>query len=74
MTWDDVSDTYVLTTGRKIAANTGILGITSLDGCSTVAVFEGADNQLATRGLTYHERREIADYAIKLWEEFARAS
>lgn len=65
-------DTIILSTGRTMYANCGIIGIDP-----ELNVSQGYDGQLFRFGensLTPEERREISDYMIDLWTRFGEAS
>lgn len=70
---------YILKTGRVIAANRGILGLTpaldeltgGLDEPIEAAPHPDDGPEDLNRRLDPGERREIADHQIALWEQFA---
>mgnify|MGYP001607305997 CR=1 FL=1 len=62
-------DVLVLSSGKRIYANRGILGIR--DGDNTI--YDGYDGEVWSGGdqcLTHAERAEIADYMIALWQRY----
>lgn len=75
-------DTYELNTGRRIRTSSGVLGLrpdlvesweTRLTGGYDEFRFEGATKRPhgdSDNLLTPAERREIAEYQIKLWAEW----
>lgn len=67
-------DGYKLSTGKTFYANCGILGVgESLREVRTISISEGYDGGIEAEDFTPEERKEIADYAIKLWGEWAGA-
>lgn len=68
-------DTYELSTGRRIYANRGILGLDPDPGdCPADSrLTHGYDDEVSEgkTELTPAERREIAEYQIKRWAEWA---
>lgn len=65
-------DTLTLSTGRKVYANCGIVGIND-----KLSTSEGYDGDLPTRDefdpesdWAADERRELADYMIALWTRY----
>jgi hypothetical protein len=60
---------YVLSTGKIVSCNMGILGISEFNG--SIQLFEGYDSDLyEERDLTKEEKLELADYAIALWNKY----
>ena len=76
-------ETYTLSTGREIRAHRGILGLEPIGRGYAEEwesrIYEGYDGQLHVGekpsqpgALTAAERREIADYMIREWDEWAK--
>lgn len=69
-------DSYILSTGRRISANRGILGITA-SAHDAARLFEGYDGDVTPSGdsddvpFSSDERHEIADFMIALWQAWA---
>ena len=57
----------VFSTGRRESANEGIVGIDSEGNISG-----GYDEGIYEGDFTQEERVELADYMIRLWQEFKR--
>ncbi len=69
MKWHRADDEYELSTGKRIYANRGILGL----GVSADGLSEGYDGSVGTKAdFTDAERREMADEMIARWEAWAR--
>lgn len=66
-------DVYLLeTSGHKLYANCGIVGIGSKDDGGQGVAFEGYDGTLGNKAdFSPEERAEIAAYAIALWQAWA---
>lgn len=75
-------DGYVLSTGKAFRANCGILGLRVKDVRICHEGYDGSvleshdrdvwmDEAEYPQSFTAHERREIADYMIALWNQFA---
>lgn len=79
----DIDDGFELSSGRRIRARMGVLGLNA-DLNDLYEGYEGYANEAlppdntdiepadAWTVLTEEERREIADYMIALWERFAK--
>lgn len=67
----------VLSTGKRFYANQGIIGIND-----ELSIYEGYDGRISLReyypteslNLSKEERKELAEYAISLWQKFANLS
>lgn len=60
---------YVLSTGKVVHCNLGIIGISEFRGC--IELYEGYDSELDDeRDLTKEEKVELADYVISLWNKY----
>lgn len=59
-----ISDRYKLSSGKEFYANHGIIGI-----APDLEISEGYDGGLSWQ-FTKEDKREIAEYMIKLWERF----
>jgi len=66
----DDFDGFILSTGKKIYANRGILGISQKSAEEGWSITEGYDGGIATEELTKQEAIEMATYAIILWTNF----
>lgn len=58
-------DEFILSTGRKINANNGYIGINP-----EMMLSEGYDGHIYADRWTPEERIELADYMIGLWQEY----
>lgn len=71
-------DTYELSTGRRLRANCGILGLDPDGGeCPADSRLTHGYDDIVSEGateMTPAERREIAECQIKLWAEWAAGS
>ena len=74
------TDKFILSTGKKIFANAGIIGLEKLEG-NEWAITDGYDGNIdyptwneeeEPRNLTKEERIEVTDYMITLWECFKK--
>lgn len=65
MRFNETRYEYTLSTGRRVYANNGILGI-GPDG----GIYEGYDSCVLDDDFTDDERAEIADYMIELWQAY----
>lgn len=61
-------DGFRLSTGKRISANCGILGL-GFDYDGELTMFQGYDGGIG-ESLTAGERVEVADYMIALWSRF----
>lgn len=72
MKYDEEECEFVLNSGKRIYANMGILGLSALKEYS-LTLFEGYDgNNGLCEDYTPEERKEIAEYMISLWKEWAK--
>lgn len=55
-------------TGKKVYANCGIIGVSS--DSKKIYLSEGYDGDFPDEELSKEEREELADYMINLWTEF----
>lgn len=72
---DDEKSVFILESGRKLYAHAQILGIGFEwlpDNPRQLTVFEGYDGDLGLEKFTTDERREIAEYAIDLWNKWSK--
>ena len=58
-------DELVFSTGKRIYAHLGIIGIDS-----ELIISEGYDGGIDDDEFTASERAELADYAIELWRQY----
>lgn len=77
MIWDEKEDGYRLSTGKVLYPNLGILGIAPKDpeaySYESFPIYGGYDQQEGNiSAYTVEERREIADFVIALWEDWAK--
>ncbi len=77
---DKDSDIFILSTGKEINANHGLISLEELEN-NEWAIMEGYDGSIdyptwneedEPRNLTREERIEVADYMIALWERFKK--
>ncbi len=68
MTYDDDKNEYTLTSGRRLYANNGIIGING-----ELKVYDGYDGNLGGAvnwpTITEAEKTEICDHMIALWQK-----
>jgi len=62
-------DEVIFSTGTRVQANDGVIGISSPDEYGW-DVREGYDGHLGSDNLTKEEKVELAEYMICLWQEF----
>jgi hypothetical protein len=74
MDWDKVRNEYVLSTGTRVYANRGFLGLNPDLDCA-----QGYDGSVEYGDLSDHdaqftpeERREIAAHMVTQWQEWAK--
>jgi hypothetical protein len=61
-------DYVIFSSGRKVYANCGILGLADRDGVPEVT--DGYDGGYADGEFSAEERREMAKYMVNLWKRF----
>jgi len=64
MEYDDIKRTFILTSGKIIDANCGIIGI-----APNLQISEGYDGRIYDF-FTAKEKKEIAEYMIGLWKNY----
>lgn len=69
---------FVLSTGKKIYANAGILGLSAETKESSLfqgydSIYDTSNEEECSFNLTQEERKEIAEYMIDLWKEWAHS-
>lgn len=65
-------DVYTLSTGKNFYANCGIIGISKNEkGIFVHEGYDGSINYPWEENFTKEERREIANFVINLWNEWA---
>ena len=75
MTFKD-RDHFVLSTGREVCVNGGVIGLSptmALEGCRVAEGWDGGfdvTGELGDEPWTVAERRELADYMIDLWQQW----
>ena len=60
-------DDLIFSSGKKVYANHGIIGISP-----ELKISEGYDGDIEDKDFTCAEKLELADYAIKLWQDWAK--
>lgn len=63
-------DGFVLSSGREVYANGGIVGLTVFDAYEGLDTFYGYDGGLSLDNWTPAERVELADHMIARWQAF----
>ena len=63
-----IGDDAILTSGKRFYASRGILGVSDEDG--EISVTYGYDGGIKAEDFTPNERREIAEYCIRLWQRW----
>lgn len=58
-------DDLIFSTGKKVYANNGIIGISP-----SGEISEGYDGDIDTENLTPEEKLELANYMLVKWESF----
>lgn len=58
-------DELIFSTGKKVYANNGIIGISP-----DLGITEGYDGGIETEELTPDEKAELADYAVAQWTKW----
>ena len=70
MTFDSEKDEFIFSSGQRMYANNGIVGISQGD--DGIEITEGYDGGIDSDIFTLTERQELAAWAIALWTEWAK--
>ena len=73
MEWDSELEAYVLSSGRRVEANMGIIGLCpAIDGYPErhAGPSEGCDGGIDVDGWTKEENMELGAYMIELWVQW----
>jgi hypothetical protein len=60
----------VFSTGTKISANNGIIGINFDDEEKEFCTYDGYDGTIQQEWMTREEKIELADLAIEMWSQY----